>query len=383
MDWNRNINIGFADAHWNRNIKIGLTAVDWKRDINIKKNETLGLDIGSAAVKIVALRKNGNVYSAIAAGITEIPASDNDAIRHRMNTVKAIRSCFARTSVRRKLAVCGVSGPEVAVRDFELPLLSPEDMTAAVSLEASQVCPFPAEASAIDYQLMSNGGRNAKGVLVAAMRSLIADRRQLTREARLRCVMMDVDGLALLNCFEGLNKSNGEEATSDQAIAILNVGGSHTTLAVMDSDGRPFIRDIAYAGDDIVKQISTEKGAPVDTVRDILSGSSAAGELGLDESLARACQKLVGDVNETLRYYAAQGKSANIDKLHVCGGFALTGGFIELLNRHISAECVLWNPFDRMHCNPSRRYEDIFARQGPALAVAAGLAMRSVVPDCQ
>lgn len=356
--------------------------MDWKKDINIKKNEILGLDIGSAAVKIVALRKNGEGYSAIAAGISQIAASDDGGLRHRTNTVRAVRSCFARTRVKRKLAVCGVSGPEVAVRDFELPLLPPEEMIAAVSLEASQVCPFPAEDSAIDYQLMPNGGTHAKGVLVAAMRSLIADRRQLTREARLRCVMMDVDGLALLNCFEGLSK-NGEEDKDQESVAILNVGNSHTTLAIMDGDGRPFIRDIAYAGDDIVKQMSAEKGAPVDTIRDILSGSSAAGELGLDESLTRACQKLVGDVNETLRYYAAQGKSANIDKLHVCGGFALTTGFVELLNRHISAECVLWNPFDQMQCNPGRRYKDVFARQGPALAVAAGLAMRSIDPGCQ
>lgn len=356
--------------------------MDWKKNINIKKNEILGLDIGSAAVKIVALRKNGEEYSAIAAGIVQIAASDDGGLRHRTNTVRAIRSCLARTRVKRKLAACGVSGPEVAVRDFELPLLPPEEMISAVSLEASQVCPFPAEDSAIDYQLLPNGGANAKGVLVAAMHSLIADRRHIAREARLRCVLMDVDGLALLNCFERLKKDD-EGAEGDESVAILNVGNSHTTLAIMDNDGRPFIRDIAHAGDDIVKQIIAERGACADTIRDILSGGSAAVELGLDESLARACQKLVGDVNETLRYYAAQGKSANIDRLHVCGGFALTGGFIELLNRHISAECVLWNPFDQMQCNPGRRYKDVFAKQGPALAVAAGLAMRSIDPDCQ
>ena len=341
----------------------------------------MGLDIGSAAVKIVALRKNGEGYSAIAAGVAEIAASDNDGLHHRMNTVKAVRSCFAQTRVKRTLAVCGLSGPEVAVRDFELPLLSPDEMTAAVSLEASQVCPFPAEESAIDFQLIPNGDDRAKGVLVAAMQSLIADKRQLARDARLRCVLMDVDGLALLNCFKGL--ANGDEKTeAGGTVAILNVGNAHTTLAIMDKDGRPFIRDITYAGNEIVGQIAAEKGAPAETIRGILPGASAATELGLDESLARACRKLITDVNETLRYYTAQGKSASIDKLHVCGGFALTGGFIDLLNRQISAECVLWNPFEKMHYNPNCRYKDVFGRTGPALAVAAGLAMRSIEPDC-
>jgi type IV pilus assembly protein PilM len=359
----------------------GSTDVDLKPNINIKKNETLGLDIGSAAVKIVALRKDSEGYSAIAAGVAEIAASDDDVIRHRMNTVKAVRSCFARTGAKRKLAVCGVSGPEVAVRDFELQMLSPEDMTAAVSLEASQVCPFPAEASAIDYQLMPNGGDTAKGVLVAAMHSLIADKTQLARDARLKCVLMDVDGLALLNCFTGLTEGD-EEAQSHGTIAILNVGNAHTTLAIMGKEGRPFIRDMTYAGDEIVRRIAADNDTPAETVRQALTEGSASAELRLDTSLAKACRKLITDVNETLRYHAAQGKSATIDKLHVCGGFALTGGFIELLNSQISAECILWNPFDRMQCSPNRKYKDVFGETGPAFAVAAGLAMRSIEPGC-
>ena len=354
--------------------------MDWKRNINIKKNETLGLDIGSSAVKIVALRKNGKGYSALAGSIAEIESACDDVIRHRTNTVRAVRSCFARTRVKRKLAVCGVSGPEVAVRDFELPLLAPEEMAAAVALEASQVCPFPADASAVDYQLIPNGSDKAKGILVAAMRSLIAHKRQIARDARLKCVTMDVDGLALLNCFRGLAEDD-EDTQARGTVAILNVGHSHATLAIMDENGRPFIRDITYAGDEILRQIIAEKGAPAETIKEILSGGSAAAELGLDESLARACRQLINDVNETMRFHTAQGKSGGINKLHVCGGFALAGGFIDLLNHRINAECVLWNPFDRMHCNPNRKYKDVFSTRGPALAVAAGLAMRSIDND--
>ena len=105
--------------------------MDWKREINLAKNETLGLDIGSSAVKMVALQKNGEGYSAIAAGLAEIAASDDGDESLRIRTVKAVRKCFVRTRVKRKLAVCGVSGPDVAVRDFELPSLSTEEMAAS------------------------------------------------------------------------------------------------------------------------------------------------------------------------------------------------------------------------------------------------------------
>lgn len=351
--------------------------MDWKRDINLTKNETLGLDIGSSAVKMVALRKNGEDYSAIAAGIAEIAVSDDGDERQRTNTVKAVRRCFAQTRVKRKLAVCGVSGPDVAVRDFELPSLEPEEMAAAVSLEASQVCPFPSEDSAIAYQLMPNGNDNTRGILVAAMNMLVADRSQLVKESRLKCVLMDVDGLALLNCYKGL-ANDDEETEAGRTAAILNVGGSKTTLAIMDNEGKPFVRDMIHGGDEIVSQIGGETGTPIEDVKEILSGEPAAIEPRLHESLERACQKLISDVRETLRYYVAQGKSSNVDKLLVCGGFALAGGFIELLNNRLGTESVLWNPFESMQCNPNRRYQNVFAKAGPALAVAAGLAMRSI-----
>ena len=143
----------------------GCTGVNWKRNISLKKNETLGLDIGSSAVKIVALSKCPEGYSAVAAGITEIAANgDCDEDQRRLSTVRAIRECFAQAKVKRKLAVCGVSGPEVAVRDFELPALSDEEIAGAISLEASQICPFPAEDSAVDYQLIPDGSESTKGV---------------------------------------------------------------------------------------------------------------------------------------------------------------------------------------------------------------------------
>jgi type IV pilus assembly protein PilM len=347
-----------------------------KRSVNLRKDTILGLDIGSSAVKIVALQKNDMGYSATAVGVRDIAASEDDDHR-RIHTVKAIRECFEQVKIKTKMVVCGVSGPEVAVRDFEFPPLSAEDIEAAVQLEASQVCPFSASDSAVDYHLIPNGDDKTRGVLVAATNTLIARKVQLAKEARLNCVLMDVDGLALLNCFNGLTNGH-QKSETNQTVAILNVGGSHTTLAIMDNKGWPFIRDMNYAGDDILAQIATDNNTTVEIVKRVLSGDSESDEPGLRESLAKACQKLIADVGETLRYYSAQSISSNVEKLFVCGGFALVKGFVELLNSRLAAEVVLWNPFDKIHCNADRHFEDILARTGPAMAVAAGLAMRSI-----
>ena len=210
-----------------------------KQTLNLKRGDVLGLDIGSCAVKIIALSKDSEGYKVKAAGIAEIAeiplnecgAVSGEKITVNVNTVKAIRECFAVAKLRAKaklrtnFAVCGVSGPEVAVRDFEFPLLPPEDVEGAVSLEAAQVCPFNADQASVDFQLISEiEAEKTTGFLVAATNTLVTNKIQLAKDAGLKCVLMDIDGLALLNCFYGLSSDNDKSAA-----AILNVGGLKAT----------------------------------------------------------------------------------------------------------------------------------------------------------
>ncbi len=128
--------------------------MDWKRILDFTKTEVLGLDIGSSTVKVVQLYKDDSGYAVTAAGIAEIAASEDDNNHRKINTVKAIRECFESVPGMTKMAVCGLSGPEVAVRDFEFPSLTTSELGGAVMFEASQVCPFNAAESAIDYHLI-------------------------------------------------------------------------------------------------------------------------------------------------------------------------------------------------------------------------------------
>jgi type IV pilus assembly protein PilM len=287
------------------------------------------------------------------------------------------------------MAVCGVSGPEVAVRYFNFPSLPSQEIEGAILLEASQVCPFNVNENALHYQLVNSSGEDVSGVLVAATETLITKKEQLAENAALKCVLMDVDGLALLNCFSGFDVCGDSQSDaaaeydrhkSCRATAILNVGNSYTTLAIVGDNGLPFIRDIAYAGNNIVEQIAAENKVSVDRIRQVLSGCGDQQDSGLQitDSLAKACKKLIEDVAGTLRYYMTQEKSAVVEKILVCGGFALVNGFVELLNANLPATAVLWNPFESVTCSGHGPCKDILAGTGPALAVAAGLAMRSI-----
>jgi len=356
--------------------------LDWKRSFKFELEErrVLALDIGSSAVKIAQMDKYNGGYAVTAAGTAEIAASKDNNEQREINTTRAIRECLESTGIRTRMAVCGLSGPEVAVRYFKFPSLPPEEIEGAVTLEAAQVCPFNVEDGAVDYQLIPYDENDVTGILVAATNKLIKNKVQLAKNASLDCVLMDIEGLALLNCLNEYEKRKAGRTT-----VVLNVGDSFTTLAIMSDNGLPFIRDMAYAGDGIVEEIATENNVSTESIKKILrkesqglSGDSMEAQLELGDSLERACERLIADVTETLRYYAAQERAAIVEKIFVCGGFALVRGFVELLDKELGATTVLWNPFDKMRCDAGRFCEDMLAKRGPAMAVAAGLAMRSI-----
>ena len=80
----------------------------------------------------------------------------------------------------------------------------------------------------------------------------------------------------------------------------------------------------------------------------------------------------------TLRYYTAENRNARVDRLLVCGRFALARGFVKLLDSTLPFEVVLWNPIAHMRWNVDERCEAMLHHMGSSMVVATGLAMRTV-----
>jgi len=346
--------------------------------LKLVNKDVIGLDIGSHSVKTVHLSKSRNNWEVTSAAIDEIsPEGAGNPNRHQANTVRAIQNCLRIIQTKTKLTVCSVGGPEVAIRNFDFPMLQPEEMEKAVVLEAKQVCPFTTNDIVVDYNLIPNGSDRARGYLVAVTSDLLNKKLRLSKEAHLNCALMDVDALAILNCFKEIEKPG-----NNHGIAVLNIGGRHTTLAVEGNNGLPFVRNLSYSGEEVIKLIAEQNSMTAEDVRRTLAGEDNDIPPSVYDSLVEASLRLIGDIHKTIRFYGVQQNSFNIDRILVCGGFSLFGRFMEFLNEHLPIKFELWNPFDKMQCHSQvlqgALLKNILRKNGPAMVVAAGLAMRSL-----
>ena len=81
---------------------------------------------------------------------------------------------------------------------------------------------------------------------------------------------------------------------------------------------------------------------------------------------------------ETMRFYMLQNKGQQVDTLRICGEFAKVNNFIEVLDMHIPNDVSLWNPVKEMKWQVPAETEALLEQSGPAFAVAAGLALRTL-----
>ena len=350
--------------------------------LNRQKIELAGLDIGSSEVKLVCLDKGESGYTLLSAiSETFVPCPDDEK-QQQQNCVDAIKACLKKAALKHGNFVCGISGPEVVVRGFTFPPLPDQAVEQAIQMEAQQVCPLDMKHSTLDFQLIETNPPAAastkatarQGVMTVGTKKAIRQQTELLIRAGVKPVMVDVNALALLNCLNELELIDAKET-----VAVIDIGNTLTNIVIYGLDGLPFVRDINIAGEQIISGINQATGLSEDQVRQALTQKESSKPLDSNLLLAmnNAIGPLVNAINETLRFYSFQEKTSGVDRIFLCGGFVLIDTFVEFLTDAVSTPVALLNPFSTIQYDPIASGNETLEKDGPAFAVATGLAMRT------
>jgi type IV pilus assembly protein PilM len=351
----------------------------------------IGLDVGTTTIKAARVRRSKDRFDVLGLAQATI-GQDPSAARTQESVSAAIGRCLKEMGSAESV-VCGLSGTDVAVRTFDLPALPGDQLKSAVELEAAQVCPFDIQEAVIAFQVLrgtpvkasrkdsgkphdAGSGKTERigGILAAAKKDVVARLQQSCRQSEVTCMMVDVDGLALLNCLQACRICPPGETS-----VVMNIGATYTNMAILSDDGSPFVQDIAYAGQDITNHLCKSAGADRQAVIAFLGKSEEknAPSEALQSGLKQACSPLAERVKETLRYHVARKSGPGVNRVLVCGGLGQAPRFVKTLGGLLERPVESWNPLASLSVAESVRKSES-AQHGPQFAVALGLAMRSV-----
>src|SRR5262245_868971 len=153
---------------------------------------TVGVDIGSSAVKAVSLRRGRNGWSLVAAGEAPLPdgSMQDGAVADPALVSDTVSQLLDSLKVRRATVASALSGHAVIVKRLALPAMSQAELAEAIPWEAEQYIPFDLTDVQLDYQVVGSKTLPDKGdkdhdkgdkagldvLLVAARKDRIDDR---------------------------------------------------------------------------------------------------------------------------------------------------------------------------------------------------------------
>lgn len=299
----------------------------------MKERISVGLDIGSSAVKAVRLKRSKGAFSLIDVAVEENKGAQ-DAV------IKKITDSLGLKNIN-----ISVSGPSVILRYVVFPKMSKEELTQALKFEAPKYIPFPVEELNLDsYILVNNMPDNKMLVLLAGVKKdYLSARLKIISDLGLKADIIDIDSIALVNAFN-FNYPRGLDAER-KATCLLNMGASLTNLNILEEGIPRLSRDINIGG------------------------------TGLTQAIEPAVAGLVNEIRSSFDYFESQAATSVI-KIFLSGGGSLLPGLKDTLANLLGIEAQYWDPLEKIEIADSQVRERVKAISSQ-LAVAVGLALNS------
>ena len=337
-----------------------------------KKNSkfSIGLDVGSSSIKIVALKRDGGgkklklwKYGVKSLPETTSKSSDSSLSEH-------IKELLAETKLDQRQVISSLPGTSAVVRHIQMPRMTLQEAREALKYEAAQYIPFKAEEARMDCHILdgasSESSETMRLMLVAARKNEAKKRVEMLEQADLIPVVLDVDSLAILNAFEVAGRVPGENET----VGLIHIGARQTNLNVIQ-DGYPaFTRDIEVGGGGITVAIARGLGVSLADAE----GLKVAGDAIIQPHLEIVLKSIVHQLRSSFDYY--QGNSGReIKKVYLSGGTSLLRDLREFLTEALGIQAEPWNPLEEIDTSAFEG-DAALGALAPLLPVAVGLASR-------
>ncbi|HKP50088.1 MAG TPA: type IV pilus assembly protein PilM, partial [Gemmatimonadales bacterium] len=171
-----------------------------------RKATTVGLDIGSGLIKLVAVShaSGGPVLTKVAFTSIGNDAIVEGEIMDPGIVAEAIKECMGMAGVKTKQVVVAVGGRDVIVKKITMDRMQEADAREVIRWEAEQHVPFDMDNVELDFQILDPYGEGLQMtvLLVAAKRELVEHKLALLADVGLQPSIIDVDAFALHNAFE-------------------------------------------------------------------------------------------------------------------------------------------------------------------------------------
>lgn len=349
----------------------------------------LGIDIGTSSIKIVELSRRGerrrleNYGEIQAAALYKEPfrTFEKSALSlSNKNISRAIKAVLEEAKIRNRRVIFSIPDFSSFFTNFELPPMTKEELSQAITYEAKRHVPMPFGEVTLDWQVIEGAPRRGeqkktKILLVAVPNEIINQYRAIAEMSELKLEALEAEVFGLLRSLVG------EETI--EPLALVDLGAQTTTCSIIEKRVLKTSHSFDVSGNDLTEIVSKGLGIDYKRAEELkskygivsLEGTEPGKEREIREILLPLVDIILREVDKVCQnFYQNEGKE--VKKLILAGGTALIPGLKEYFRDNLKKETKIGDPFSNMFYPPI--LEKTLKKMGPSYAIAVGMALRGL-----
>ncbi|MEN3000886.1 MAG: type IV pilus assembly protein PilM [Armatimonadota bacterium] len=351
-----------------------------------KSEAVLAMDVGSTSLKLCG----GTLtpHSFVVERLIEVPLAPN-TVREGLVlepdlAARALRTALNQAGMRQRSVLVAVGGPQTTARPVRLPPMTIDALRKSIQFEAARYLPSTAEEHLIGFEVLHSAEDYLEVLLVAAPRSVVDSVISMLEQAGLDVELVEIQPFANLRTVHALLQE-----AMPHVFALLDIGGSHTQISVVQQGTLALTRYIPIAGETLTAalkgyfHLSEEEANHIK--RSLNLEELVQTDIPHENPPLRLVQpildELIREIRRSLNYYQSQVQARHahegrIEGLLLTGGGALMQGIASYFEHRLGISARLFNPFE--YNSPLLQIGSVHPEQraqGAQWVVALGVAL--------
>ncbi len=355
-----------------------------------KAKPSLGIDIGTASIKVVQLTPEGEKFRLDTYGqISTV------GYLERLNDVFQTTSLKTLEVVAREMLRAVLDKAETTVREatmsvpvfssfisvIEMPFMGEKELSRAIQFEARRYVPIPLPEVILDWRVIETGiikndfspkpFKGKRVLLIAVPIEVVNKYLRIAEELGLEVKALELESFSVARSLMSKDK---------ESACIVDVGVRATSFIIVDKGIVQMSHSLDVGGGEMTRALATGLGIASERAEEfkMTYGFNHEAEKQnrkeVKEILIIPISKITDEIERMINSYQHK-TGRKIDKIILNGGASRLKGLIEHINERIGIKTVPANPWGEV-IYPTvlqKILEDI----GPEFSVAIGAAMRT------
>ena len=338
-------------------------------------SDFFGLDMGTSALRVVALKGSGPVKALDRYGQMPVEgtAALSDAKADRDKIAQNVRELLKQVGITSKNVAVNLPSNRVFTTVSDWNQMPEAELAKTIRFQAESIIPTPLAKSKLDWVVLGPSPADAKKVevlLSSVANDFIESRLDMLESIGLNVVAFEPDSMALSRAII--------PADSTTPQMVLDMGNVTTDLAVTMNGAPRLMRAIPTGAQAIIRaavqNLSIEPAQAEQFVfkfglgRDKLEGQVYNAIIG-------TVDVLMSEIEKSIKFFQNRYTNARIDRIIVTGGASALPEFPLYIANKFGVNVEIGNAWSNVSF-PANRQDELMAVSNH-FAVAAGLAERS------